>query len=278
MRRLAALLATVSLAALAATAIARPVLSVAAETCAQWDVGGTTWGPLDQHGAYTPTVRFDRSGQPTKLSGTMSLPEGQWEEAGWRQPTNPFTGTLQGDKLNILVIAPHTDGFISRGRYEGTITSSGSYTAGQPTSVEVNDGYLKDEAAPTRPAGTWTGKGEATCAGGWPPLPDGLIALALISNGCGGGKAGEYGIQQKLGNRSTFLETSNPLGARYTVTFKEACDLHDAGYSGAKVLDPINGGTIDYFTWSQKMVDDKFLADMRKLCQTQIPASAPVAE
>jgi len=79
-------------------------------------------------------------------------------------------------------------------------------------------------------------------------------------------------------NRSTFLETNNPLGQRYTVTFNEACDLHDAGYSGAKVIDPINGGTIDYYTWTQKMVDDKFLAEMRKLCQTQIPASARIAE
>ena len=259
-----------------AATVASPALTRAAETCAQWDVGGTTWGPLDQHGAYTPTVIFAQGSSATQVSGSMSLPEGQWEAAGWKVPSNPFTGTLEGDALNILVIAPHRDGFVSRGRYKGTITASGSFTAGQATAVAVTDGYLKDEAAPTRPAGTWTGHGEATCSK-WPALPDAIVPLALISNGCGGGQAGEYGIQQRLGNRSTFLETANPLGERHTVTFKEACDLHDAGYSGAKVMDPINGGTIDYFDYTQAQVDTKFLDDMRALCKAQIPASAPVA-
>ncbi len=116
----------------------------------------------------------------------------------------------------------------------------------------------------------------ATPAGGltWPALPDALVSIASVSNGCGGGTASSA---KRVGDTSTYLDSNNPLGTRYTVNFREACNLHDAGYSGAKVHDAINGGTIDYFTWTQARVDGKFLADMRLLCERQIPASATVA-
>ena len=116
----------------------------------------------------------------------------------------------------------------------------------------------------------------ATPAGGltWPALPDALVSIASVSNGCGGGTASSA---KRIGDTSTYLNSNNPLGTRYTVNFREACNLHDAGYSGAKVHDAINGGTIDYFTWTQARVDGKFLADMRLLCERQIPAAATVA-
>lgn len=97
----------------------------------------------------------------------------------------------------------------------------------------------------------------------WPALPDALVSLESVSNGCGGGVASN---ERRLGDTSTYLNSNNPFGKRYVVNFRLACNLHDAGYSGAKVRDPIDGGIIDYFGWSQKGVDDKFLRDMRRLC------------
>jgi hypothetical protein len=108
----------------------------------------------------------------------------------------------------------------------------------------------------------------------WPPLPDALVSLASVSNGCGGGTAS---TDPRWGDTSTYLDSNNPLGTRYTVNFREACNNHDAGYSGAKVRDAMSGKVIDFFTWTQKQVDDKFLAEMRTLCDQQIPATAPVA-
>jgi hypothetical protein len=104
----------------------------------------------------------------------------------------------------------------------------------------------------------------------WPALADAKVALASVSNGCGGGKASEEG---QFGDTSSYRNSNNPFGKRYLVSFRLACNLHDAGYSGAKVDDPINGGEVDYYGWSQKRVDDKFLADMRKLCDEQLKNS-----
>lgn len=101
----------------------------------------------------------------------------------------------------------------------------------------------------------------------WPPLPDGLVAIEVLANGCGPGKASS---EERWGDTSTYKDSTGT----YVVNFRAACNLHDAGYSGAKVRDTINGGTVDYLSWTRKRVDDKFLADMRKLCDEQIPSEA----
>jgi PKD repeat protein/lysophospholipase L1-like esterase len=146
--------------------------------CAQWDVSGVTWGPFDTGSYYTPTVTFATSQDPTQVSGEMTLPEVQWETAAWAGPSQPFTGTLLGDKLNILVTPARTDTMISRGRYLGTITPSGSFTVGQPTDVQVNDGTDQDESHPER-TGTWKVSGQATCA----PCPSSSASPAAAPAG-----------------------------------------------------------------------------------------------
>ena len=109
----------------------------------------------------------------------------------------------------------------------------------------------------------------------WPALPSALVPIESVANGCGGGVAS---TEPRFGDTSTYLNSNNPLGTRYTVNFRDACNLHDAGYSGAKVLDKLNGGApIDYFKWNQLQVDNKFYADMQLLCIKQVPAAAPVA-
>jgi hypothetical protein len=112
-------------------------------------------------------------------------------------------------------------------------------------------------------------------AAAWPKLPDALVSLASVSNGCGGGVASQTA---QFGDTSTYLNSNNPLGTRYVVSFRQACNVHDAGYSGAKVHDPFSGDVIDFFGWSQKRIDDKFLTDMRTLCEGHLAhRSAPVA-
>jgi hypothetical protein len=98
--------------------------------------------------------------------------------------------------------------------------------------------------------------------------------LQVMTNGCGP----EWFQKIKwLINFNTWTYSDGGTGLNYTVDFHAACDLHDAGYSGAAVRDPINGGYVDYFNWTQKQVDDKFLDDLRTLCDQRIPAQAKQA-
>ncbi|MEX2049186.1 MAG: hypothetical protein WEB90_06385, partial [Gemmatimonadota bacterium] len=106
-----------------------------------------------------------------------------------------------------------------------------------------------------------------------------LVPIKRVSNGCGGeGWDIVVKVENYLGNTHTYGDSwFNPLAKTYTVNFKKACDLHDAGYGGQMVYDTINKRSIDYRRWSRKAVDKKFLADMLKLCNRQIPARAKYA-
>jgi len=110
----------------------------------------------------------------------------------------------------------------------------------------------------------------------WPALPDALVPIGSVANGCGGGEASAQG---KFGDMSTYADSNiNPTARSYTVNFREACKLHDAGYSGARVRDALHGGVVvDFFTWTKERVDKKFLEDMILICERTIPASAATA-
>ncbi len=107
-----------------------------------------------------------------------------------------------------------------------------------------------------------------------------------ISNGCGG-KAWDavLAIENYFGNSGVFFQPEVRRGdgsikvprAFWTVWFTSACDLHDAGYRGATIEDPWAGGVRDYHDWSRRRIDDRFLADMRRLCGQQIDPSAQTA-
>ena len=106
------------------------------------------------------------------------------------------------------------------------------------------------------------------------------VAISTVANGCGGaGWDSWVVVQNYFGNTSKYANSNvNPLARTHTVNFKDACDLHDAGYAGAVVRDKVNGGlVVDYRTWSRKRVDVKFLDDMRRLCTRQLPATAVTA-
>jgi hypothetical protein len=94
-----------------------------------------------------------------------------------------------------------------------------------------------------------------------------LVSLASVSNGCGGGVASS---DARFADEWEF-------GA-WRVNFREACNVHDACYSGTVVADPFAsrpGQVVDFRTWSQERCDDAFLANMRTLCRRQISGASP---
>ena len=107
-----------------------------------------------------------------------------------------------------------------------------------------------------------------------------LVPISSVSNGCGGGSWDTVvAAQNYVGNTSKFADSNvNPLARSYPVNFKDACDLHDACYSGAVVRDKLNGGSIaDFRNFSRAACDTKFLADMRWQCTRQIPGTSRTA-
>jgi hypothetical protein len=102
-----------------------------------------------------------------------------------------------------------------------------------------------------------------------------VVPIDRVSNGCGGGLQ-KWGVgvlaQNYFGNLHTFHDFGT--GHKYTVNFAPACDVHDAGYGGHTVVDSVRGGIRDFHNWTRKQVDDKFLTDLRALCNRAIPATA----
>lgn len=103
---------------------------------------------------------------------------------------------------------------------------------------------------------------EAECA--WISIQ---IPVRLVANGCGGAQFGEAGVVAQ----NWLLDERRYDG--YKVSFRRACDLHDAGYAGVTVADPFTGKVTDFRTYSRKDVDDKFLRDMRAECARYLNTS-----
>ena len=102
------------------------------------------------------------------------------------------------------------------------------------------------------------------------PLPSAVVPIVSVSNGCGPGKAS---AGWRIADTSTYYDS----GKSYTVSFRAACDMHDAAYSGAKVVNPVDGGVVDTFFMTRLTADQDFLKNMQKLCDRHLPASATSA-
>lgn len=103
-----------------------------------------------------------------------------------------------------------------------------------------------------------------------------VVDIDLVSNTCGGeGWESVVAAENYFGNTSGYVEDTS--GHTYTVDFRDACNLHDAGYGGFTVHDKLNGRDIDFHNWTRKRVDDKFQSDMWLLCRKRIPPSAKTA-
>ena len=223
---------------------------------------------------------IDGRGTRAKLSGLL----GGWQSQRDYATVKVFFLDQAGQSLGSLKIGPVTPA----DRNNQTVLVPRSVSGPVPwrtrrarilvTSVYLdgavyNDGYVDDisltlQLGPPAPAPP-----PATT-----PKP---VPIESVSNGCGGAGWGDtlVRVQNYLGNTSRYADSNiNPLARTYPVNFKDACDLHDAGYAGAIVRDKLNGGRIvDFRTWSRERVDKKFLEDMRYLCKRQSPGTALTA-
>jgi hypothetical protein len=110
----------------------------------------------------------------------------------------------------------------------------------------------------------------AKAAGPYPlpnKRPPGWIAIGKVSDGCG-----QEGSVFRAHDQT--YKTDN--GQELTVDFNEACNIHDAAYSGALVWDSINGNFIDYSEpkWTKAAINEKFLRDLQRLCFRAFPDAA----
>ena len=98
-------------------------------------------------------------------------------------------------------------------------------------------------------------------------LPPGWIAIHKVSDGCG-----QKGSPFRAHDQTYVSDDGEEL----TVDFTEACDIHDAAYSGALVWDAINGQFIDFSDsyWTKARIDVKFKLDMQRLCFRKFPGDA----
>ena len=110
---------------------------------------------------------------------------------------------------------------------------------------------------------------------------DVLVPIKNVSNQCGGaGWDSVVAFQNWVGNSSDFYD--NDLDESFTADFRDACNIHDAGYGGATVRDILAGRRghrpiVNFRKWSRREVDDKFQADMKKICLRDIPKRARLA-
>lgn len=171
-------------------------------------------------------------------------------------------------------------GAISANAISGHFTDRPGYKAhatGKITAHVVDECHLTVDVVAIDGGPTIGGErfSKVDCSDATTPVP-----ISSVSNGCGGaGWDSLVGIQNYFGNGSVYRNSNiNPRAKAYRVNFRDACNLHDAGYSGAIVKDKLHGGKIvDFRGWSRAAVDAKFLDNMRLLCRRAIPARAKVA-
>jgi len=101
------------------------------------------------------------------------------------------------------------------------------------------------------------------------PMSDcGWISLIArvndVSNGCGGAQWGPF-----WENVQNFFLNSQTYGD-FKASFRDACNAHDAGYGGFTITDPITDRPTGFRTWTRSRVDDKFRADIQRLCSHYI--------
>ena len=93
--------------------------------------------------------------------------------------------------------------------------------------------------------------------------PPGWIAIEKVSDGCG---------QEGSPFRAHDQRYENDDGETITVDFNEACNLHDAAYSGAYVWDSINGRFVDFSKpfWTKK----RSTRSSRRICRGSASGSS----
>ena len=93
------------------------------------------------------------------------------------------------------------------------------------------------------------------------------VPIATVSNGCGG----ETGY--KLLNETETGWLDKHMIDNLLFDFREACNVHDAGYSGVTVKDPIMNKVTDFSHWTRNAIDTLFQFEIQMICMKTISTS-----
>jgi inhibitor of cysteine peptidase len=211
----------------------------------------------------------------TTFTSMILTQKGNTVEGHYDWDNGHLTGTVKGRTLS--------------GKWDEAPTRFGPDDAGSFVFTLAPDG--KSFAGKWRNEGdkSWRGDWVGTCesgpcirgssAPGPAPAPTSAprpVPIGSVANGCGDpGWRSVTGSRIHVANSAVFRVPST--GQAFTVDFKPACDLHDAGYRGAVVRDRLRGLTRDSRGWSRLRVDTQLRSDLRLLCRRAIPAAAVAA-
>lgn len=87
------------------------------------------------------------------------------------------------------------------------------------------------------------------------------VPIAYVSNGCGGMTPSDWVNKKEI----QMLDTQD-LGSGIVVSFRNACNFHDAGYKGLTVKNPSTGKVESTRHWTRKIVDDRFKQEILMAC------------
>jgi hypothetical protein len=87
-------------------------------------------------------------------------------------------------------------------------------------------------------------------------------------NGCG--TAGYGPTAEWLQNYFGDVRSYGFAQDRTAVRLRNACNIHDAAYSGATIYDAIDKRYVDFRTWSRLKIDKKFRGDIRQMCRREL--------
>lgn len=94
-------------------------------------------------------------------------------------------------------------------------------------------------------------------------------------NGCGTagyGQTAEW-LQNYFGDVREYGYGSD----RTAVNLRNACNIHDAAYSGITIYDGLDKQYVDFRQWTRLEIDAKFRTDIRGLCQRELGTSKRMA-
>jgi hypothetical protein len=92
----------------------------------------------------------------------------------------------------------------------------------------------------------------------WVPIE---VPIAYVSNGCGGMTPINWVNKKEI----EMLDTRD-LGGGIIISFRNACNFHDAGYKGLTVKNPSTGKVESTRHWTRKIVDDRFKQEILMAC------------
>ncbi|MDO8308069.1 MAG: hypothetical protein Q7V58_06910 [Actinomycetota bacterium] len=104
----------------------------------------------------------------------------------------------------------------------------------------------------------------SSCA--WLPIEVDLT-VKDVANGCGSDIWNTGPIQHVILNTRTW--------GNIEVSFKPACDVHDAGYGGLAIEDPFTGKLVDFRDQTRLQIDERFLRDLQTLCRKALSKAPP---